>query len=56
MCAVMVNKELVFTGPVDYDPCFKCEGYCIKKCPQGAFEKVMYTQEEMDQSIQKMKK
>jgi len=47
---LIVDKELVFTGPVNYNPCSSCEVYCLKKCPRGAFNEVIYNQEEMGQS------
>lgn len=49
--AVMVNIELVSTGPLAFDPCSDCEGYCLRECPQGAFDEKIYSPEEMGQEF-----
>jgi len=49
--ALMVNQELVSTGPVEFDPCSKCEKYCLKECPRGAFREVVYSQENTGQAL-----
>ena len=35
--ALIINQELVETGPIDFDPCSNCSGYCRQQCPQEAF-------------------
>jgi len=49
--ALIINKELVCTGPISFDPCTGCEGYCLKKCPQEAFDKVIYSKEKFHQDV-----
>ena len=36
--AVLIKRELVQTGPGDFNPCDACDMPCRRKCPQGAFE------------------
>jgi epoxyqueuosine reductase len=35
--AMLLEAELKTTGPVEFDPCENCPGYCRKVCPQEAF-------------------
>ncbi len=49
--AVVVNVELVSTGPLAFDPCAGCEGYCLRECPQGAFDEIIYSQAVMGQEF-----
>ncbi len=49
--ALIVNIELVSTGPLVFDPCSGCEGYCMKECPQGAFDEMIYSLEEIGQEF-----
>jgi len=46
---LVVNVELVSTGPLAYDPCFNCAGYCLQYCPRRAFDEIIYTSEEIGQ-------
>ena len=48
---LIINKELVCTGPISFDPCTGCEGYCLKLCPQEAFAKAIYSKDEFHQDI-----
>ena len=43
--AMTLSAELPPTGPVPFDPCRDCPGYCRKACPQHAFDTVIYTPE-----------
>jgi len=43
---MLIDAELPSTGPIEYDPCFKCPMPCRKACPQHAFSKKIYTKEE----------
>ncbi len=36
--ALIVNIELVPTGPLSFNPCLSCEDHCLKGCPQEAFD------------------
>lgn len=44
--AILIGEQLPQTGPSSFDPCKGCEEYCVKGCPQGAFDEVIYTKEE----------
>jgi epoxyqueuosine reductase len=44
--ALTIDVELLSTGPVKFDPCAICEEYCIKACPQKAFNQQVYTPQE----------
>ena len=35
---IFMDVELEPTGPIDFDPCTKCEMPCHKSCPQEAFQ------------------
>ena len=39
--AVLLEAELNPTGPIDFDPCENCEGFCRKACPQNAFGRMV---------------
>ena len=41
--AMTVSVELPPTGPIDFDPCAGCDAPCIRHCPQGAFDRQIYT-------------
>lgn len=45
--AMTISLPLPPTGPIDFDPCKDCEKPCIKSCPMKAFDKTIYTKEEM---------
>jgi epoxyqueuosine reductase len=34
--ALFLNKELEPTGPMEFDPCSACAGFCRKVCPEKA--------------------
>jgi epoxyqueuosine reductase len=36
--ALLLEKRLPPTGPIQFDPCDGCPEYCRKACPQAAFE------------------
>lgn len=44
--AILISEKLPQTGPISFDPCSDCEGYCLKGCPQDAFKETIYTKEE----------
>ena len=39
--AMLLEAELTPTGPIDFDPCDNCEGFCRKACPQNAFDRII---------------
>jgi epoxyqueuosine reductase len=39
--AMLLEAELTPTGPIDFDPCENCEGFCRKACPQDAFGRMV---------------
>ncbi len=43
---MLMNVDLPSTGIADFDPCTDCQVYCKKICPQKAFEKKIYSQEQ----------
>ncbi|MCF8067146.1 MAG: epoxyqueuosine reductase [Desulfobacterales bacterium] len=45
--AMLLEEELKPTGPIGFDPCDACEEFCRKACPQNAFEKTVFLEEEM---------
>ena len=38
---MLLEDELAPTGPIGYDPCAGCEGFCRKACPQNAFDRMV---------------
>ena len=44
--AVLLEAELAPTGPIDFDPCSDCEGFCRKACPQRAFDRMILSSAE----------
>ena len=34
---LLIEAELMPTGPIDFDPCSDCEEFCRQACPQDAF-------------------
>lgn len=48
---MLLSRDLSSTGIVDFDPCRDCREYCRKVCPQGAFDKKIYTSETYGQPI-----
>lgn len=49
--AMIVDVALTPTGPIAFDPCSACQGYCLAECPKKAFNKIIYTQEDLGQEI-----
>jgi len=47
--AMICDVELTSTGPIAFDPCSGCQGYCLNKCPKEAFDKIIYTKEDLGQ-------
>lgn len=43
---MLIDAELPSSGPIEYDPCFRCPMPCRKACPQGAFSKTIYNKNE----------
>ena len=41
-----INIDLPSTGPTSFDPCLTCKEWCIKACPQKAFNEQLYTAEQ----------
>jgi epoxyqueuosine reductase len=38
---MLLEAELIPTGPIPFDPCDGCEEFCRKACPQNAFERLV---------------
>lgn len=36
--AMLLDADLAPTGPIAFDPCRDCKGYCLDACPQHAFD------------------
>jgi len=45
--AILLEEELIPTGPIDFDPCNSCDEFCRKACPQSAFERIVYSEAEI---------
>jgi len=43
--AMLLEKDLVPTGPIDFSPCEPCDKPCIQSCPQNSFTDGSYTRE-----------
>jgi epoxyqueuosine reductase len=41
--AMLLDDELIPTGPIDFDPCGECEEFCRKACPKNAFGKNVFS-------------
>ena len=44
--AVVLSADLPPTGPIDFDPCAGCGASCRKHCPQNAFARQIYSEQE----------
>jgi epoxyqueuosine reductase len=44
--ALALDVELPPTGPLAFDPCAACDGYCRQACPQNSFAEVLYSEAE----------
>jgi epoxyqueuosine reductase len=44
--AMLTDAKLQGTGPVDFDPCKKCDMLCQRICPQKAFETKIYSEKQ----------
>ena len=44
---MLLEEDLPSTGFTDFDPCSDCKEYCRKACPQKAFDKKIYSAEEL---------
>jgi epoxyqueuosine reductase len=38
---MLLEKQLVATGPISFDPCAGCAEFCRKACPEHAFDKIV---------------
>lgn len=48
--AITLDRDLPVTGPVDFDPCKKCDMPCRRACPQGAFKTNTFKDNPLDLS------
>ena len=48
---IVISELLPSDGPLLFDPCRTCSAPCLRHCPQNAFSKVIYTEEETGQSF-----
>jgi len=44
--ALLLETEIVPTGPVDFDPCKDCDAPCRHECPQNAFERQIFSSQD----------
>jgi epoxyqueuosine reductase len=49
--AMLLEADLAPTGPISFDPCQDCEGYCRDVCPQHAFEEAVLSPAEVGMSM-----
>lgn len=42
---MLLEEDLPSTGILDFDPCTDCKAYCMKVCPQKAFDEKIYSKE-----------
>ena len=49
--ALTLDVHLPSTGPREFDPCGICQELCRKACPQQAFSRKIYAEEEYNQKI-----
>jgi epoxyqueuosine reductase len=49
--ALLLDRTVKVTGPLDYDPCDGCPQPCRKACPVRAFDHTVYSSAELGQSI-----
>lgn len=43
--AILLDEDLAFADPVDFDPCNGCEGFCRKVCPRDVFDEVILSED-----------
>jgi epoxyqueuosine reductase len=48
--AMLLEEELIATGPITFDPCDGCDEPCRKACPQHAFEEFVYSPTQMERT------
>jgi epoxyqueuosine reductase len=41
--AMLLDEELMPTGPIDFNPCDSCEEFCRRACLQNAFDRIILT-------------
>ena len=49
--ALLIDRELQPTGPLEFNPCESCGQPCRAACPKGAFANAVYTPRELDQAV-----
>jgi len=49
--ALLLDCETEATGPIEFNPCGKCKQPCRKSCPINAFQKCVYSADEIGLSI-----
>lgn len=49
--AMSLNVSVPSTGPTAFDPCAQCDDVCRKACPQKAFDNIIYSPQDYDQSV-----
>lgn len=47
---MLLDEDLPSTGIMGFDPCADCKAYCQKSCPQKAFDKKIYSEQEYGQT------
>jgi epoxyqueuosine reductase len=48
--AMLLGADLAPTGPIAFDPCTGCKGYCRDACPQHAFDEIVLSPAETGMS------
>lgn len=47
---MLLEEDLPSTGILEFDPCTDCKEYCRRACPQKAFDKKIYSEQEYGQT------
>ncbi len=54
MRGLMVNLQFSRSEaeppPEDFEPCINCVEYCLHSCPQGAFDEIIYSRDDLGQN------
>ena len=49
--ALLLDRKAETTGPLEFNPCEGCKQPCREACPIKAFQKTVYSADELGQSI-----
>jgi epoxyqueuosine reductase len=45
--ALLLEQEILPTGPIEFDPCESCDEPCRQACPQYAFDEIVFNPVQM---------